>query len=99
MLIYTHPQLYQVANVQNLLAIRHIRTSIRNQYAGGAIGELSANDAWVELWLDDERDEALAKRLMADLLSEPQPDWHCPLCQEANPDKFETCWSCQAERA
>lgn len=98
MLIYTHPMLYQVVNVQNLLAHKHIKTTVRNEFSGGATGELSANDTWVELWLDDERDLAVAEAIIRDMKTEAEQEWFCSHCGESNAGSFEVCWQCGTER-
>ena len=97
MLIYTHPLLYQVVNVKNLLALRHIQCSVRNEFASGGTGDLSANDTWAELWLDDDRDEAIAKKVIDDMNKAADNDWFCGSCGEKNAGSFEVCWQCQTE--
>lgn len=98
LLIYTHPLLYQVVNVQNLLQMKHINTVIRNEYSGGATGDLSANDTWVELWLEDERDSVLAESIIEEMNSKADDDWFCKKCGEKNGGSFELCWQCQHPR-
>ena len=95
MQIYTHPMLYQVVNVQNVLAISGIETQVRNQYAGGAAGDLAITETWVELWLCDERDQLKATEILEALLKEEQGSWACGSCGERNSGAFEVCWQCQ----
>jgi hypothetical protein len=98
MLIYTHPLLYQVVNVQNLLKLKNITSTIRNEYSAGGTGDLSANETWAELWLDDSRDEVLAKEIIATMNTESEEEWFCGNCGEKNAGSFELCWSCQTEK-
>jgi len=98
MLIYTHPNLYQVVNVQNLLKVSRIESQVRNEYAAGGTGDLSANDTWVELWLEDERDETKAEEIIRALKTEDVEDWFCSKCGEKNGGAFEFCWHCQNEQ-
>ncbi len=98
MLIYTHPLLYQVVNVKNLLALRRIQCSVRNEFSSGGTGDLSANDTWVELWLNDERDAPLAKKLIDEMQSALEKEWFCGTCGEKNAGSFELCWQCHIER-
>jgi hypothetical protein len=91
--------LYQVVNVQNLLLLNHIKASLRNEFSSGGTGDLSANDTWVELWLDDERDKALAEKLIAKINDQSDDDWFCSACGEKNSAAFEICWQCQKERS
>ena len=74
-----------------------IECVLRNEYAGGAMGELAPIDAWVELWVVRDRDFDGAKAVVDKLqMSVDEPDWSCPACHKANPATFETCWSCGA---
>jgi hypothetical protein len=91
--------LYQVVNVQNLLQLNHIKSSLRNEFSAGATGDLSANDTWVELWLDDERDKTLAEKLIAEINEQSGEEWFCSACGEKNSASFEICWQCQKERS
>ncbi len=98
MLIYTHPMLYQVVNVQNLLKLKHIQSQVRNEFSAGGTGELSANDTWVELYLDDLRDETQANEIIAQMNAQQGQEWMCQQCHELNNGSFELCWHCQADR-
>lgn len=96
--IYTHPNLYQVVNIQNLLQLKHIQTSIRNEFASGGSGELAPHDVWPELWLSDERDESLAKSIIEQIELQATEEWYCSQCGEKNAGSFDYCWQCEAER-
>lgn len=98
MLIYTHPMLYQVTNVQNLLKLKGIPTEIRNEFAGGGTGELAANETWVELWLVDDRDQIIAEQLILEMNASVEQEWFCGQCGEQNPGSFESCWQCQSAK-
>ena len=98
-LIFTHPSLIVVTQAQASLEQQGIASVIHNQYAAGAIGELAPIDAWPELWVSRDRDEELARHLVNQAMSaEHEPDWPCPQCSNANPDSFESCWSCGQNR-
>lgn len=96
MKIFTHPSLYQVVNVQNLLRFKRIKTTIRNEYLAGGSGELAPQDTWPELWLNDETDWARAEELVESLNVENEP-WFCTQCGEHNDGSFDYCWQCQTE--
>ncbi len=98
MVIYSHPLLYQVINVQNLLKLSGISTGVRNQYASGAAGDLAIGETWVELWLDDDRDHLIAQRIIGNMLSVQVDDWYCGHCGEKNAGSFDICWQCQKPR-
>lgn len=98
LLIYTHPLLYQVVNVQNLLKLRHIETTLRNEFSAGGTGDLSANETWAELWLVDERDAPLATTIIDEMNAVSDEDWFCSRCGEKNGGAFELCWQCEHPR-
>ncbi len=97
-LIYTHPNLYQVINIQNILNLKNIKTNVRNEFAAGGAGELSPVDVWPELRLEDEHDEALAKELIDKAVLVVAEEWFCGDCGETNDGSFEVCWQCQSEK-
>lgn len=95
MKIYTHPNLYQVVNMQNILQLNRIQTQLRNEYAAGAAGDLAPHDAWPELWLLDERDKLLANKVITALNAQARTeDWFCSQCGEQNGGAFDECWQC-----
>ncbi len=73
---------------------------MKNEYAGGAIGELPWQDTQQELWLVDESWESKAHRVLRHWRDNQRDghasDWHCPQCGEQNGSAFECCWSCGA---
>jgi len=98
-LVYTHPNRILVENARNLLESAGIETRVHNEFAGGAIGELAPIDAWMEVWIVNERKEAEALRIMGGLGAEGSAaEWICSRCGEGNPASFDTCWNCEAER-
>lgn len=73
---------------------------LRNQYLGGAIGELPLNEAWPEIWVVDAADHARARALVDDALA-AKPfghPWICPACDEHIEGQFGACWQCGASR-
>ena len=56
---------------------------LKNEFASGAIGEVSAFDAWVEVWVrhDSDYDEA-CKILESSLSKEGEVEWVCKHCKE-----------------
>lgn len=94
-LVYSHPNSMMVGSIAGLLAQAGIETQIRNEILGGAAGEISPNETWVELWVVDPTrvDQALA---MISSLSEQSEgeNWICKNCQEKVPATFEVCWQC-----
>lgn len=97
-LIYTNENSLLVENIKNLLENSGIDVHMRNQYAGGAKGELPVFHTWPEIWIVHENDIARAENIMSEL-NKPtdEVNWICPRCIEENDGNFACCWNCQAE--
>lgn len=97
-MIYTHENRLIVNNMKNILQRRGFDVFIKNEHVVSVIGEVSAFDSWLELWLVDEQDFALASMILANLkLDNQAEDWHCSKCAEVNAASFEWCWNCGTE--
>ena len=74
---------------------------MKNEYAGGALGELPWQDTQQELWVVDESWNSRAHKVLLHWQkrhsSPEQSDWQCPQCGEENGSAFECCWSCGAQ--
>ncbi|WP_206999515.1 putative signal transducing protein [Trinickia mobilis] len=85
----------------NVLAAAGISCELHNRYLNGAMGEIPPDQCAPELWLVDERDEALARRLI-DAASNGPPtgaaNWRCHSCGETLEAQFTQCWQCGATR-
>lgn len=98
-LIYTHENRFLVANAHNILEQAGIRVVWKNEFASGAIGEISPFDTWPELWVIADSDyEQAVQIIKATLSATNAPEWTCNSCQENNDAAFETCWNCQADK-
>lgn len=98
-LIYTDANRLLVNNAYNILQNRGIDVVLRNEFSGGAAGDLSPFDTWLEVWVKEEREFELAERILEETLSETDgPDWICPHCQEPNASTMDICWNCQKDR-
>ncbi|WP_206955797.1 putative signal transducing protein [Trinickia acidisoli] len=85
----------------NLLATAGIECELHNRYLNGALGEIPADQCAPELWLVDERDEMLARRILERAQSGPPPgaaSWRCHSCGETLEPQFTACWRCGAVR-
>jgi len=68
---------------------------ILNANAAGAIGEIPADAAAPQLWLEEPRDEERARRALEEFGAQGAgPPKRCPACGEDNPPAFDLCWSC-----
>lgn len=97
-LIYSNESSILAGNIKNLLELAGIEVLVKNEFASGAVGDLSAFDAWVELWVDDNKvtkAESIVKEAQNKL---DTSDWFCPQCKEPNASSFDICWQCQHEK-
>ena len=93
--LFTHENRMIVHNIRNLLSSEGIETRIKNEFAGGAVGDLPAFETWPELWLEDESRLEQAEALLARVLEQTlADDWRCNHCGESNGAAFQLCWNC-----
>ena len=94
-------RLYAAANLQEaqiiagMLSNAGIETQIFNQHSQGALGEIPFGETYPEIWLADERDLGLAKKLLS-VYERPTDTTEavCGKCGESNPANFSLCWHC-----
>ena len=99
-LVYSNENHFLVNNAKNLIDAQKIRTFIKNEFAQGAVGEISAFDAWPEVWVTNDEDfEQAIEILKSSQNSVKGEDWICQSCSEANDPSFEVCWNCQSGNA
>ena len=92
--VFTHENRMIVYNLRNLMQAEGIKCMIRNEFAGGGVGDLPAFDTWPELWVDD-NSLTRAETLLRDMDERrSRGDWFCRGCGEANDAAFELCWQC-----
>ncbi|MFM0736697.1 DUF2007 domain-containing protein [Paraburkholderia xenovorans] len=85
----------------NVLKTAGIDCELHNRYLNGALGDIPADQCAPELWLVDERDEAMARRLIEAARRGPaagSPGWRCRQCGEMLEPQFTVCWQCGTER-
>lgn len=98
-LVYSNESHFLANNIKNLLEAESIESFIKNEFAQGALGEVSAFDSWPEVWVVDEAHYQRASEIVAAAQQhQASGDWSCPQCAEKNDPSFEICWSCQYER-
>jgi hypothetical protein len=97
--IYSASNLPEAHLLLNLLEQAGISARILNNFAQGASGEIPFEQAYPQLWLEDERDTALAEKIICKYEATPvEPEWRfCRNCGERNPANFELCWQCGKE--
>lgn len=93
---YTHESHFMVNNIRHLIEAAGINSFIKNEFSQGAVGEVSAFDAWPEIWVFNDADLARAEAIVESALHPPAGgDWICAHCKEQNAASFEICWHCQ----
>ncbi|MDN3638595.1 DUF2007 domain-containing protein [Simiduia curdlanivorans] len=97
--IFTANTLFELQLIRNQFDFAGLETQVRNEFAGGAMGELPVWDCWPELWLLDESKLDKARAIVA--LFSPtsdaeRPEIRCTICGNACPGNFQRCWHCQA---
>jgi len=98
-LVYTHENPLLVANVKNLLEQQGIAVILKNEFARGAMGEISTLDTWPELWITSDDDYAHALEIVkSNTNSGSTNHWTCAFCSEENDSSFDLCWNCQKMR-
>ncbi len=102
-LFYCDAQVFKVYQIKQLLDDAQIPCVVKNDFAQGAIGELSPIDSAPEVWLVDESWRPKAQQRVDDFLAEQvaladDEDWQCAHCHEDNEANFGICWSCQTTR-
>ncbi|WP_448566447.1 putative signal transducing protein [Thalassotalea ganghwensis] len=97
-MVYTHSNRLIVGNIKNLVESQRIDVFVKNEYAQGAIGEISTLDCWPELWVINDHDYSKAMAVVANANQAKHADqWICNACLELNEPTFELCWNCQHE--
>ena len=95
-LIYTNENRLLVANAKNILEAEGIELILKNQFASGAMGEISPFDSWPELWVVHDSDYDRSVFIIENALSDKHSlEWVCNECKESNDASFDFCWRCQ----
>ena len=96
-MVYSNENRFFVIFVKNLIETDGIDVFIKNEYAQGGVGEISAFDCWPEVWIVNDVDFDRAMEVVT--LSQQRtnkPDWICKQCSEENDVSFEVCWNCSS---
>lgn len=99
--VYAAQSLGEAELLRVQLSRAGIETRLRNEFLQGALGELPVN-VRPEVCVVRERDYERAREVIEDYeasLRQPKgEDWTCSRCGERNPENFEVCWKCRADR-
>jgi hypothetical protein len=92
--VYRAPSLMQVAHARNVLIAAGIACEVRNQYLGGALGELPMLETWPQLYVDDADENPALRALRAAATPVVGSPWICDSCGEKLEPQFTHCWRC-----
>lgn len=92
--VFTHENRMIVYNMKNLLQGEGIDTLLKNEFSGGAVGDLPAFDTWPELWVDDTHLAQAQSVLRQAVESRIGEAWICRGCGESSDAGFAICWNC-----
>ena len=95
------PNLITAHHWVNVLVMAGIPCELHNRYLSGAMGESPAEQCAPEIWLMDERDEALATGILDRARNGPERNaksWRCQSCGETLESQFTVCWQCGTSR-
>ena len=101
--IYSAGNATEAHLIQGLLERESIETNLTGEDLSIGIGGLPTQVVQVEILVDEEK-YAEALEIISnydEILRQPAKDgesWECESCSKVNPDSFEICWSCQANR-
>lgn len=97
-MVYTNENSFVVNNLKNLIEAQNIEVFLKNEFAQGAMGEISPFDAWPEIWVVDDGDYDKVIAIVESAQRRTHSgDWICNQCQESNDASFEVCWNCQTD--
>ena len=104
-----YKKIYSAANateahlIQGLLERESIETSLSGEGLSSAWGALPTDVNQVEILVDEEKYAEAVEIILKyeEILKHSARDgksWQCEECNKVNPETFEICWSCQANR-
>lgn len=94
-LIFTAPNLATAKMVEAALNAASLPCEVRGEQLGGLSGAIPVDQAYATVWVHA-RDEAAAKRVVADHAATSADEVRCPQCTNENPAHFAACWNCDA---
>ena len=71
-----------------------LSVSVQRAFASSIAGEIPPDQALPELWLMDDDQLPLARRLLHQLTHPPEKRWVCAGCGELIDGPFDRCWQC-----
>ncbi|MBU3021501.1 DUF2007 domain-containing protein [Aestuariibacter sp. A3R04] len=98
--LFSHDDRFLFQQLRTELDAVCIPYLVKNEYAGGAMGELPWQETQLELWLMDEQWYEKAKAIVNDLVTKRSDKfaWQCGECGEVIEGHFPLCWNCQTSQ-
>jgi hypothetical protein len=100
--IFVARNLSEAHIVSGMLNAAGIAAQVRGHYLAGGYGELPiTSDTLPSVWIDDEKQMAIARKVI-DEYERPGSNrasaWRCDQCGEIHQGQFTGCWKCGRER-
>ena len=93
--VFTHENRLIVFHIKNILHDEGIECLIKNEFAGGGVGDLAPFETWPEIWVSDPDQDSALKLIKENLAKVPSgKEWICDHCGETNSFDFQVCWKC-----
>jgi len=94
--VFSSEDRFLVTHIHALLSQQGIPCFVKNEYAIGAMGDLSPFDCWPEVWVTDDEWLSRAKKIIQQYQQQSleKREWFCGGCGEKNEASFEFCWQC-----
>lgn len=94
--IYVAHQRFDAWLVADRLNQAGIRAHVFNQHAASIVGDVPADVAQPQVWIERECDRERAAIVLKDIAtaSERTGSVWCGTCNEESPANFELCWNC-----
>lgn len=98
--LFAHDDRFLIQRLRSELDALGIPYLVKNEYLGGAVGDIPWQEAMQEIWLIEKAWESKARAVVEALEAEqgdgvPDNQWQCPCCGESNDGGFAICWQCQ----
>lgn len=95
--LYSAENRLLVFHIKNLLDAEGVDTQLKNEFAGGGVGDIAPLDTWLELWVSDNEFAAAGlklKHIVHGLENPSSKTIQCKHCAETSDAHFKVCWNC-----
>lgn len=96
--IYQAANLFEAQILRDRLQAAHLPSEVFNAHAHSAAGALPVTESYPEVWIMEDADWDLARRVLDEYQAELRVgnncERRCPHCGEMVPGNFASCWNC-----